>query len=259
MARGSGWVPNQHGAWAMLAVPAVVGSVLQGRDHGWSPWSLVLVLAAVSGYFAFHAASLWLRSRRKPRYLPPLRTYSAVALLSGLVALLMGTGWVWAWWVLPAAAVLVGIGLWEAAHRRDRSLLAGIVAVLAAQLLVPALTMFGSCPGCAQLQERVPASVVDLAWAACTAYFVGTVLVVKTMIRERGSRGYLAASVGYHLACTVAFLLLGHLALGLFFGVGTVRAMALPWLASRGLRVRPAQVGAVEIVLSVALTVLLVA
>jgi hypothetical protein len=36
------------------------------------------------------------------------------------------------------------------------------------------------------------------------AYFTGTVLYIKTMIRERGSTGHYRASVAYHLVILAA-------------------------------------------------------
>lgn len=245
MARASGWVPNQHGAWAMLAVPAIVGSTLQIRDSGLRPAILPLLAGWLVGYFAFHAVSLWLKSRRRRRYLAPVLAYGAATAVLALATLLLAPGLLrWA----PAFAPLLGIGLYEAHRRRERSLLSGTVTVVAACLLVLVLWTLGRW-------DALPV----VAWLACTTYFFGTVLVVKTMIRERGSRGYLAASIGYHAASAVLFALLGHPALGLFFTVCTVRAALLPYLAARGLRLRPMHIGLVEIVLSAALAVLLLA
>ena len=73
------------------------------------------------------------------------------------------------------------------------------------------------------------------------AYFFGTVLYVKTNIRERGSRGFLAASIGWHAAAT---LLAALLASGgvlpwwwtAFFAATTLRAAWVPrlgWTAKR--------------------------
>lgn len=86
---------------------------------------------------------------------------------------------------------------------------------------------------------------------AVFAYFMGTVLYVKTMIRERGSIGYRRASVGYH---PMVFVLATwwHPLLGVFFGLALARAWLLP-----GRALRPVHVGIVEIALSAALLVIL--
>ena len=57
-ARSAGWVPQQHGAWAMLASPLALGALASGLS-----W-IHLPLAAfwVAGYFLFSASSMWLKS-----------------------------------------------------------------------------------------------------------------------------------------------------------------------------------------------------
>ncbi len=81
---------------------------------------------------------------------------------------------------------------------------------------------------------------------------MGTVLAVRSVIREQGNAGFAAVSVGFHLAATVvgAFLLPWPLAVVL--GLLAVRAAALP-LVQRRLRgtatpLRPVHVGIVEMV-----------
>ena len=104
--RGPGWVPNQHGAWAMLATPLLVGVLAS------EPRWVHLALAAfwVVGYFAFFATGLWLKSHRKARYLPPVRTYGLAALVLGAVVLVIDPALVvWAPLFVPPLAVgLVG-------------------------------------------------------------------------------------------------------------------------------------------------------
>ena len=66
--RAPGWIPNQHGAWAMLATPLLVG-ILASRPT----WAhLPLTAFWFLGYFAFFAAGLWLKAApaRRARYLP---------------------------------------------------------------------------------------------------------------------------------------------------------------------------------------------
>jgi hypothetical protein len=51
--RGPGWVPNQHGAWAMLVTPLLVGVLAAG------PSAVHLPLAPLwfAGYLAFSAVT----------------------------------------------------------------------------------------------------------------------------------------------------------------------------------------------------------
>jgi hypothetical protein len=85
----------------------------------------------------------------------------------------------------------------------------------------------------------------------------GSVLAVRSVIRERDNVGFAARSVGYHAAITLAaaaFLPWAYAALGVFLAA---RAVGLPLaqrrLVSNGRALRPVYVGLVEAVASVAL------
>lgn len=253
----------------MLLVPAATGSTVLVRDHGWR-WAALPVLAiTLVGYLLLNATTLWLKSRRKARYLPPVRAYAAATAVLGLVTLLLApalAGW------LALAAPLVGVALLLAARRQDRALASGLVTVTTACLVTPvlwsaglagraplgALTAVGDAvrdPGL-----RRATGVLALTTVAQLAYFVGTVAYVKTMIRERGDRGWLVGSVAYHAVCTVALLAAALLGLpslvhplarwGLvaLLGLATARAALMPLLGARpGRTITPMQVGLLEL------------
>lgn len=126
--RSPGWVPDYHGAWAMIIVPPLVGIWLSG------PTWLHLPLVALwwVGYFLFFAAGLWLRSRFKKRYLPPVRAFGiATAVLA--VLLLVTAPWLVVW-ALPFAP-LVALTAGASWNRADRSMLNDTVTVGAAGLM----------------------------------------------------------------------------------------------------------------------------
>lgn len=256
-------MPNQHGAWAMLFVPLVVGLAERARD-GLPAWAWPLAATWVVGYFCFHAVSLWLKApaRRRRTYLPALATYGTVAALAGAATLLLG-GWPLLWW-LPAYLPLMGTALWLVAHRRERSLASGLCTVLAACLL--ALVLPRTTP-----QAAWHAGLDAVAWQvkALFGYFFGTVFVVKTLVRERGKASWAWASVAWHAAWTLLSAALAATVLPAgahgwawtaFFALGTLRAWALPWFGPRrGRTIRPAQVGALEVVASAVALVLCLA
>jgi hypothetical protein len=223
-------VPNQHGAWGMLASPLLVGVV--AASPRWV--HLPLVLLWFVGYFAFFAAGLWLKSGRRARYLPPVRAYGLATVPLGLAVLVMRPDLVvWA----PLFAPLLLAGLWFAARRQDRSLPSGLATILAACLMT--VVAFDAGDG----------SDWGRAWtltAVLAAYFVGTLFYVKTMIRERGSRAYYRLSVGFHLAVAVAMVWVSWWLVALF-ALLALRAAVLP---GRGLT--PKQVGVGEILANVA-------
>ena len=261
----------------MIVVPVGVGIALAGPA-----WAHVPLLATWwTGYLAFYATGLWLRSRRRPRYLPPVRAYGTATAGLGLALLVVAPHL--AWWTVPFAP-LVAVTLWSSAHRRDRSLLHDAVTVGAAGLTTAVAYDAGTAGvggawgtgwlatgAAAALPGSSPdGALVGWAWAwlvtaLVTAYFLGTILYVKTNIRERGNRAYLVASAGFHLVgagATAALTAAGTLtpAHAAGWAALAVRAVAVPVLAERrGRPVRPLALGLGEVVLSVlvALTLLL--
>lgn len=243
---GPEWLPRQHGAWAMLLVPAVVGTV----RGGFAGVQLVVALAALAAYGTANAAGLAVRARSRRRYLRPIMTYAGAATVFGVGAIALHPALlVWLSAYLPLG-LLVGFLTWR---RRERSLLNDAATILAACLLAAVMYQAGPRPsGLDTLttfgEWRVMAWVV----VALFAYFFGTALYVKTVIRERTNPRYHHASVAYHAAWA------GFWALARVFGVPvggwtqgglvvlflllTARAKAMA-----GRRVKPLYVGLGEI------------
>ncbi|MFI1679613.1 YwiC-like family protein [Streptomyces sp. NPDC020607] len=230
------WLPNQHGAWAMLAVPFAAG-VFLGDGPGDGPrWPhLPLFAAWLAGYVtAFHVQQ-WLRLRRLSRNPGAPRRHVRPALAAAAVSAVFGVPLLFAYpWLLlvaACAAPFVAVNTWYAWRNRERALLNGLAAVVpACGMLLVTLRMGGG-----ELSEGWRPAL------ACLLFFAGTVPYVKTMIRERDSRAYYRASVTYHaLAVPVAYVLSPWLAV--LFAAYLVRAAVLP---GKGLRVPV--VGAVEV------------
>ena len=226
--RNPGWVPNQHGAWAMLVVPFRMGSFLRVRDG--EPWLFLVPLFAcwMLGYFAFNAASGWLKAppKRRHQWVKPLVVYGSISVVAGLLALALA-GWGLLAWA-PAFVPLLLPALWLAAQRNERATVGGGLTIAAASLMVPiarypfALDALGA--GTA------------LTWIVTLLvflYFFGTVLYVKTNIRERGRPEWMVASVGYHAACIVLAAVLAWVGRAPwwwtgFFALTTLRSWLIP-------------------------------
>jgi len=249
----TGWVPAQHGAWAMLVVPFVVGVALRAHDGLALPWFLLPLFAFwMLGYFAFNAGSLWLKAhpaRRRP-LVTPLVTYAAASAAFGLLTLGAAGPGVLGW--VPAYLVLLVPALLLAANRRERATLGGGLTTAAASLMALVVRF----PDVAGLLAWTPQARSATAAAALVfAYFFGTVFYVKTNIRERGNPRFYALSVAWHVLALLAAAGLWAGALASVGWVGLFAAAALRAAVVPRLRppVTPLRIGLLEIALSVAI------
>jgi hypothetical protein len=258
--RTAGWLPNQHGAWAMLIVPFAAGTILSWRDGRLAIHLMPMFITWVLGYFAFHAASGWLKSpsARRRRWLPALSLYGLASLLAGLTtAWLAGPSLLW--W-LAVFATPLGAALWLASRRKERHLAGGLLTTLIASAMVLVVRFPNPL---AMLDDPAFLSTALLA-AIMFGYFGGTVLHVKAMIRERGSLAWRNASIAWHTIWTITttvLVLTGQLSRvwPVFFLLTTIRAWALPTIAERRHPPGARAIGLVEILLTVVLLVTVVA
>ena len=241
----------------MLALPVAVGAILRLREGLPIAAGLWPVIGCwFTGYLAFNAASGWLKAPpgRRPAATPPVLVWSALAATLGLVALVLAGPWLLGWVVLFGP--LVAAALWLAATRRERSLAGGALTVVAASLMT--LVARFLTPDELAAAWGTPAGARALGLTVLVlGYLLGTVFTVKTMIRERGKAGWVAASIGWHLAVLAVSILLaaGGVVGPLWPALFTVvlgRAAVMPAIAARR-PVRPIAVGLVEVALSAAL------
>ena len=235
------WIPRQHGAWAMLSVAALLGIAASHFD----PWQLVLSVTAVSGYLASSAGLDWIRARRRA-YLEPVVVFGAVCVASGGF-LLVAFPALAVVSVIVAAAVAVTAGM--ARLGRPRSLVASLAQVAQAACLVPAMALLAGA-------GTEPAAVAR-ATSVAALYLTGSVLVVRSMIRERGNRRFRALSIGYHVGVVLVEAWLLPAAYAVLATALVIRAVALPALQDRlaagSHRLRPIHLGLVEFAASAAL------
>lgn len=227
------WIPQQHGAWAMVVVPALAGALLAGV----TVLHAALFTAWLFGYGAAYHLESFVRLRRSSRnpraagrHVAPLIWLGAAFAVVSLALAAARP------WLLIAAALLApffAVNLAYAYRNDERATLNDIAAIVPACAMLLVSYRLGS------------GGLSTAAWQAtlaCLLYFVGSVFYVKTMIRERDSRGYHVASAGYHLlALVVATSVQGWLAVP--FGLYLARALALP-----GHRLKVQVVGVIEIV-----------
>ena len=252
--RPAGWVPQQHGAWAMLLVPFVAGVL---RSHG--AWiQLPLLGFWLLAYLAFQAAGLWVKSRFKRRYRAPVLAYGAGTVAVGVPIAVWRPDLLW--WA-PAFAACLAVSLSYSWRRHERALANDVVTIVAAGVFGLVTYQAGYSPGGTILAGWRGMVVIV---AVLVAYFVGTALYVKTIIRERDSRGYRIASVAYHAAVTLVLALVVALptlppgvphrpmtAFAACFAALTVRAWALGGRAVRPLYVGLGELGVCAVLLAI--------
>lgn len=236
-------MPPQHGAWAFLALPLVLGALVS--PGSWT--TLLLAWAAFTLYPASYFALSLGRARRGARFRRPLTIWTLAAVVPSAVLLAARP---WLVWVGLGYAVLFAVNLAFARRNRERDLGNDVVLVAQAVALVPLTWLLASSgPGAWTLPA---ASVPDRVWLLTVdgaLVLVGSTLHVKSLLRERRNPAYAVASRGFAAASLVLALGLAA-AWGLPEGVGlvvpfmvlTARAFKRDWS-----RWRPAQVGLVEL------------
>lgn len=233
-------IPPQHGAWAYLAVPLIAGLALAGLTWIGVLFAVTWVLAYPASYYLGRALVIrWRRgswSRLAKRELRDAVPWIALAAL-GAVVLVALRPWLIAAGLVLALAWLVGLGLAHAGRERGF----GNDLLLIAQSLVALPLLWWLTEGSA------PAPPVWWATAIIGTYFVGSVIHVKSLIRESDDRRWHIANIGYHVVALAWGLYSPWLLLP--FGVALVRAVVLrPGMAA-------ARIGAVEAVVSVLVVV----
>jgi hypothetical protein len=223
----------------MLAAPLLVGALAGG--FAWVQVPLAAFWFA--GYFAFFSTSLWLKSRRRAKWFPPVRAYGVLSAILGIVVAVMQPGLArWA----PLFVVPLGIGLYAAAHRNDRALLSGLATTAGSALMTVVAYDAGTGTDLARAWELALVQFL---------YFAGTVFYVKTVIRERDNVAFRWLSGIFHAVALVV--------VAVVFGLVENSATAWPLLVVFALllarailvppyRPTPKQVGIAEIAATVA-------
>jgi hypothetical protein len=244
-------IPQQHGAWAMLYVPFLLGVAVAGRVD----WAALWLLLAMTALF-FGRESLWRlrRARRQRRVEPGLRRAFGVQLVVfvGASFLLLAVHRLWGLLPIGAlAAALLAFNLDRAAQREERSIATELVAILGFAAAAPA-ALYATT-------GAWPMRSVWL-WGACLLFFSSSVFHVKTCVlavqpqRRAAFVRMRALAVTYHLglAGIVALLIvlrLLHPLVGIAYAPVVLRAL---WGAARPPeRLRLKRIGVLEIVYSV--------
>jgi len=222
----------------MLAVPLLLGVAASRPDA----WQVILAAAAVAAYLAGAAAVDWVRARRR-EYAIPAAVFGAVAAAAGSTLLVARPS---LWPIVGLAALAATVAIGAAAMGRPRSLVASLAQAAQATALVPAAALVTGQPlGDATLRATLLAGL----------YLGGSVLLVRSLIRERGNAAFRAASIAFHAVGVAVAAWLLPWPYAILAALLATRAAVLPAVqlrTARGLRLRPIHIGLVEIAASVA-------
>lgn len=236
------WIPNQHGAWAMLLVPLILGIImglaLAPQLHLRTTLTLFMVAATwLIGYFTFFAFELWFKAknpRRKAHYARPMMVYGSMTAVLGIIVLVLN--WKLVWWAIPFAP-LVTWACVEIYRHHPRSLSSGLSTTLASSLMIPVLVSTTTSPLPAFLSTAP--EEVGLFTLAVALYFTTTIPYVKTLIRERGNKQFWAFSMTAHVVALViaSMATLRVMAHGGFMISGILIIATFLWCAYRSWKI----------------------
>ncbi|MBI1765857.1 MAG: YwiC-like family protein [Acidobacteria bacterium] len=220
-------LPKEHGAWAMLYVPFVLGWLVAGKLS----WSVLWLFCAVSALFiSREALQVWWRARTRGRSAPQearlLLVYLGSAALCGLPLLLTAR----LYWLLPLGGLgvlLLLINGKQATQLEARTVGSELLAIGGLTLTAPAA--FYAARGVWQ-----PTAL--WLWLLSALYFASSVFYIKLRIyrlnprkQDEQRRAWQSCAV-YHaflLAALLALWLTGSLSLFVLVAFAPVLARSL--------------------------------
>ncbi|MBI5594602.1 MAG: YwiC-like family protein [Elusimicrobia bacterium] len=213
-------LPREHGSWAMLVAPPLVGWAAAGG--GPAAAGLLFVLGAAGAFLARTPLTVLVTAPGDVRAWRWLAAYSAAA-LTGFAGLCLAYGrWGLLLLGLPAVAAL-GATLWFHSRRRSMSEVNELIGIAGLSLGAPAALF---CASGAWGPEAF------WLWVLCAVYFSGPVFHVKMLVTRRVALAQ-GASAQARLSADQARGLSAVVHCGFFFLVGALAAAGqVPWLAA---------------------------
>ena len=233
--------PKQHGAWAFLIVPLLLGSFLGSANWVGSVFALTWITAYPVSYFGGRAfltrvrrGSWTTRARSELRSAIP---WASIALI-GAIALVVMRPWI----LMPGAliAALWSVSIYLSWLGRERGITNDLLLVVLASV---APVLMYSVANDQRSLNLVPRSI----WVAAVVsllFFVSSVLHVKALIRGAKDRRWHIVSIGFHVVALLALVLATHWWLVIPFTLALGRTVVM----KPGLR--PGKIGAIESVVA---------
>lgn len=199
-------LPREHGAWAMLYVPFVLGALVAG---GFNLPALLLLVAASAMFISRESLLVWWRARRRGRESGNagrmLLVYLLIAALFGAPLIFFYRLYLLIPLALAGTALLIFNGR-EGAQMEDRSITNEVLAICAMTLTAPAAYYV--------VRGTWDATAFWL-WALSALFFASSVYYVRLRVlslserRQEARRQVWQQCVLYHGSLLAALLALG--------------------------------------------------
>lgn len=220
-------IPHEHGAWAMVSVPFLFGTIASRPSWMHVPLFLAWLFLYLSSYPFLQAVK---RKADKKRWVRWGAIYGAIA-AGCLIPPLMEEPALF-YFAFPFLALLL-VNLWHTRQRSERALLNDLCAILIFSLGGAGAYVMG-----AGEWNQETTVIVLLSFL----YFAGTAFFVKSVFRERKNRRWAVYARVYHLLLLLIPWGIGYPYLTFAYVFPAARAVALA-----GRSMRPMKVGILEI------------
>jgi hypothetical protein len=209
-------LPKEHGAWAMLYVPFVVGALVAAEVNLRVVW---LLFSTSFLFIARESLLAWRRARHRHQpsrdAFKTLTVYALLAAAFGLPLLLAYR----LYWLLPLGAATAGLMVYnaeQATRREDRTVTAEILAILGMTLTAPAA--YYAARGALD-------ATAGWLWALCALYFTSSVFYVKLRVHWLNKRKAEQRRLSWRRCAVYHATLLA--ALAAFAAAGNLNLLAL--------------------------------
>lgn len=166
--------PPQHGGWAFVGLPVVVGWTV----GGFTPATLLAGIAFALSFPALYFIGAWLRYPHRERYVRPLAIWLVPTVVFGVVAFVLAPRLLY--WA-PPYLVLGIISLIATKLKRDRELTNEVLQIIQCSMIVPTL---------ATATERLGDRPTLVATAWVVLALIGSVLAVRGLIRKKNDLAF---------------------------------------------------------------------
>ena len=204
---------NQHGAWAMVFMPLILG-IAAGGFH---PSQLFYAAGWLLMFFAADHVLMFIKRMKRKKdygYLKSALMFGAIALLLFIYPLIVEYRIIY---FFLAMIPLGAITSYFSMIKDERNIINDIVAI-------SIFSIAGG--GIAFLNAHEWTLGITVVILVSLFYFVGSALVVKTIVRERKNIRYRNASYIYHAVLFLG-MLIWHFTLGIAFVIGVIRAVGV--------------------------------